>query len=197
MGVSGGASWAQTQPAPESAPQSSAPPLSPSPSPTAVDTIPAGTVVAIEIDEFLSARKSFEGQQFQLHLAEPIVRDGRVLVPAGAKGLGEVIEAKRPGIGGKPGVLTLAARYVDAGPVRIRLGHFGFSRAGHDEVAASMAVGMAVGLPGLLITGDDVKVNAGTRAYAKLVADVPLPAAPTAAPAGATPTTTQTNGGVP
>jgi hypothetical protein len=155
-----------------------------------VDTIPAGTVVEIEIDEFLSARKSYEGQQFQLHLAEPIVRDGRTLAPAGAHGMGEVIEAKRPGIGGKPGVLTLAARYVEVRGVRLGLGHFGFSRTGHDAYGASMAVGMAVGLPGLLVTGDDVKVNPGTRAYAKINADVQLPRDVAAA-------ATQTNGGTP
>ena len=157
------------------------PPVTPetAPTPAGDAVIPAGTVVYLEIDDPLSAGRSFEGQTFRLHLAEPIVVGGQILVPAGTHGGGEVIEAKRPGMGGKPGALIVAARYLVLGETCIPLGHFRYGRAGRDNVDQSLVVGIAVGLPGLFITGGDVKIAPGLQASAKVSSDVSLKYPPT------------------
>ena len=158
--------------------QTAAEPAAPAAAPPgpAADVIPAGTVVHIAIDDALSASASHEGQPFRLHLAEPIVLAGRTLVPAGTEGGGEVIEAKRPGLAGKPGVLILAARYLAFGDVRIPLGHLRYGQTGRNNEVASIVAMAAIGLPGALVGGGDVKAAAGLRASAKVTSDVPLPA---------------------
>jgi hypothetical protein len=98
--------------------EAATPPASstPTPPPVPANIIPAGTIVTLVITEPLSSGKSRSGDHFGLKLAEPIVVGGVVLLPAGAVGLGEVIDAKPANIGGRPGRLVLAARFLDSGP---------------------------------------------------------------------------------
>jgi hypothetical protein len=71
--------------------------------------------VEIEFLTTLSSASSHRGDMFPIRLAEPLMAGGQVLLPAGALGVGEVVEAKPAGGAGTPGVLILAARYLDAG----------------------------------------------------------------------------------
>ena len=120
---------AQTVPA-------AAPIAQPSAQPAAAgNVIPAGTTVLVEIVDTLKASTSKQSQLFRLRLAEPIVADGKTLVPAGADGGGEVIDAKGPGLGGRPAVLILAARYLVSNGVRIPLGHLRYGSTGKDTPA--------------------------------------------------------------
>ena len=92
-----------TTPAPAGAP---APPPSdprisavppPPPPPTEV-TIPAGTSLAIRIDQRISVKTSHEGQTFTGEVVEPVVAsDGGVLVPKDTPVGGVVDEAKKRG----------------------------------------------------------------------------------------------------
>jgi hypothetical protein len=173
--LSGHAALAQDAPAPAASPAV--------PQTSASVKVPAGTVVDIAIDEALSGSASHEGQTFRLHLAQPIVIDGLTVVPAGTEGAGEVIEAKGPGLAGRPGVLIIAARYLEFSGARIPLGHLRYGQTGHDNTGASMAVQIAVGLPGVLITGGDVKAPVGMAASARVTSDVVLPDAPAASAA--------------
>lgn len=162
---------------PASAPTlASPPPPAPQTSPPGV-IIPAGTPVVIELVDTLKASTSKEGQQFRLRLAEPLVVGGQTVVPAGAEGGGEVVEAKGPGLGGRPAVLILAARYLVSDGVRIPLGHLRYGSTGQDNTNLSLAVSIAVGLPGALVGGGDVKAPAGMRAAARVTSDVALPPA--------------------
>ena len=136
-----------------------------------------GTVVELEIDDPLSSKTNKEGDFFHLHLVDPIVRDGVILVPGGTTGMGQVTFAERSGIGGKPGKLIIAARYLEYGGTRLPLGHFHFGKVGQDNTNAALVVSMAFGLPGLFVTGGEVNVTVGARANARLTADVNLPAA--------------------
>ena len=60
--------------------------------------IPAETTVAIEVTQPLGSRTSHIGDMFSLRLAAPIGMNGEALVPAGAFGTGEVIDAKASGL---------------------------------------------------------------------------------------------------
>src|SRR5262245_25006395 len=116
------------QVAPAADPSQAAPPADPAQvTPAAGATadatvlIPAGTVIAVEITEALSSRTSQMGQTFALRLAEPIIINDEIVVPAGAVGGGEVIDAHRSGMGGRQGVLNLSGRYIEVGGQRIRI----------------------------------------------------------------------------
>jgi hypothetical protein len=165
--------------APAAAP---APPAVPTPPPAPSNLIPAGTIVTVELTEPLSASKSKSGDHFGIRLSEPIVIGGAVLVPAGVTGQGEVIDAKPANIGGRPGRLVLAARYLESGPLRLTLQSFKLGGGGKDHSILAVDATIAVGLIGVLVTGGSVDYAAGTRATAKIAADVTTAQLSTSAP---------------
>jgi hypothetical protein len=144
--------------------------------------VPEGTPVVVETIELVSSRFLRTGDSFNLRLAEPLVVNGRTVAPAGAVGEGEVIDAGRPGVGGKPGKLVLAARYIQYAKVRVPLRGFHVALAGRDHSGEALAVSIAVGLPGFFVQGGNVDVPAGTRATAKVAQKVVLPPAPPSTP---------------
>jgi hypothetical protein len=138
----------------------------------------AGTVIQLEITQLVSSKTNKRGDKFTLRLAEPITVAGQVLVPAGTTGVGEVIDSGPPGMAGTPGKLVLAARYLDYQGQHIPIRSLKVGGAGKDHTRLATGVVIAVGLPGLFITGGNIDVPAGTLADAKLAADYPPAAAP-------------------
>ena len=128
--------------------------------------IPPMTSVRIELAEALSSRTSITGETFAISLAYPVVIDGREVVPAGAKGRGEIIHAKKTGVG-VGGELVLAARYLSLGDRQLRLRSMKLNGAGRDQQGLAFAVGVAVGLPAMFIRGKHIDVPTGAFADAK------------------------------
>ncbi|HEY1752507.1 MAG TPA: hypothetical protein VGG29_14710 [Caulobacteraceae bacterium] len=156
--------------------------------------MPARTEIQLELIDAVGSKTQHTGDVFAFRLAQPIAVDGAVVVPAGATGEGEVIDAAPAGMGGRAGKLVLAARYLTVGGVRLPLQSFKVgSGAGKAYANESLVAGEVVGalVPGgafvsLLITGGNVVYPAGLLATAKLATAVTLPPVPPA-PAQATP----------
>jgi hypothetical protein len=168
-------------------------PVTPAPveadAPTASKIIPAGTIVTLELTEALSASHAQSGDHFGLRLAEPIMIDGDVVVPAGVTGQGEVIDAKPAGIGGRPGRLILAARYLENGDLRLKLQSFKIGGAGgRDNSGLAVGATIAIGIVGALVPGGGVEYPPGARATAKISSDVTIPPGPPAGPPSSDPT---------
>jgi hypothetical protein len=143
--------------------------------------VPAGTVVEVAVEQDLSSKDQHTGDTFAFQLAAPLIVDGRVVLRAGTPGVGEVIDAAKPGMGGKAGKLVLAARYLDDHGRRITLQSLRLAANGHDNTMTANAVGltgfvfMPLGFAGLAVTGGNATVSAGTVASAKVAADLTLP----------------------
>jgi len=170
-------------------------PEAPVPAPTGTETgapatdapaccaIAALTEIEIEIAEPLSSKASRQGQHFAIRLAEPLVVDGHVVVPAGTPGVGEVVHSAKAGGAGRAGELVLAARYLELDGQRIPLRSFRYGpRHGKDKTGAvntgnmvAAAVMPAASLVGFLVKGGEVDIPAGTRASAKVSAATSLP----------------------
>ena len=60
-------------------------------------TVPAGTVVSVRLGETLGSKTSQPGQDFTATLAEPVVVEGKEVIPAGADAHGTVVDAKALG----------------------------------------------------------------------------------------------------
>jgi len=103
------------------------------PTPSVCCRVAAGTVVDVELAEPVNTRRQKRGDHFALRLAEPLVIDGKMIVPAGAAGSGEVVDAANGGIGGRPAKLILAARYIDYDGARVTLHGFRLGGGGHDN----------------------------------------------------------------
>jgi hypothetical protein len=163
----------------------------PPPAGPSAAVIPAGSPVIIELVDPVSSRSVKQGDFFPIRLAAPLVLDGRVIVPAGATGQGQVVDAGRAGALGKPAKLVLAARHLQVDGNRIDLRAFRLGAAGRDNSSAIMVASFVpyVGMLALFAKGGEIDVPAGTLGQAKLAADFPAPVAepslPPAAPAAA------------
>lgn len=159
--------------------------------------LPALTVIEIVLDADISSKTNKSGDTFPLHLAAPLVIDGRTVAPAGTQGQGEVVHAKKGGGMGAAGELVLAARWLDIGGRRLRLRSLNFADFGKDKIktvstlsaaAASAPYAAPVALLGFFITGGNKVYPRGTTAQAKTAEDFPLdPPAATAAPSTSSP----------
>ena len=76
--------------------QSAPPPPTQAPQPHVV-TIPAGTSLAVRLTEKLSTDHNFSGDTFRAALDAPIVMDGFIIADRGAKVLGRIVKAQKPG----------------------------------------------------------------------------------------------------
>lgn len=144
-----GVSCAQSAEAPASVavpPASGTPEPIPAPAPAAATPV----VVRIEILEEISSARNKRGDTFALQLADAVtLPDGRVL-PASTHGQGEVIHADKSGVGGKPGELILAARFLEVPEGRLRLHALRLSGAGkaHNGAAVGASVVAEAVVPG-------------------------------------------------
>jgi hypothetical protein len=153
-------------------------------------TLPANTVIELELLDGVGSALSKPGDPFRMRVAQDVSRGGRVLIPAGTEALGAVVHAARAGAGGKGGELILAARHLDCaqGPVRLRSS---FGAAGKHRVGASIATGLVVGPFAMLIRGKNVELPAGSPVSARLAEDTLFDALSDGRGATASPNTTR------
>jgi hypothetical protein len=145
-------------------------------------TVPARTPVSIEILDTINSKANHNGDRFAFRLAAPLTIDGRVVIPAGTTGVGEVVHAERARFGGRAGELILAARYLDHAGTRIALRTLRFGpQQGRDSSATVNTLGMAaaatvpaLAMLGYLVAGGEVNVPAGTQATAQISAELTL-----------------------
>ena len=181
MAQTPGADPAQVAPAPEATN-----PVAP-PADQAMVRVPAGTVIAVELAEPLSSRTSQTGQTFALRLAEPIIINDEIAVPAGAVGGGEVIDAHRSGMGGREGKLIVSGRYIEVNGQRVRIRGMQILMAGEDLSRDAVTVSLIpyVGIIGGFVQGGEVELPVGTRAQARLAVDIEVAPSVVAANAAA------------
>ncbi|WP_395777734.1 hypothetical protein [Aquidulcibacter sp.] len=169
----------------EPAAQATAPVESPAAAPAAsIASIPAGTPMDIEITELLSTKTSKVGDRFALKLAQPLKIGDKIVVPAGILGTGEVIDVGKPGIGGKPGKLVIAGRFLTLNGTTIGIRGLQLRPiGGEDRSNVVMATSFVpyLGMASFLIQGGHVEIPAGAWATAKLTAPF-VPAAAATAP---------------
>jgi len=113
------------------------------------------------------------GDRFDMEVAEPIRLEGQVVIPQGARAVGEITEVHNKGMWGKGGRIEVRALYLVMGDRQIRL-------VGGQSDKGSAGGGIAVGasliaLPaGFFITGKSAHMPAGTQLLARLDEDVPV-----------------------
>lgn len=134
---------------------------------TPAKTIPALTPVVVRFEAALSSQTSVSGERFPMTLAEPIMLDGQVVVPAGAAGEGEVIHADKSSWGGASGELVLAARWLDVNGRRLRLRSLRASGAGRAAVNEALVASVLVTPLVFAVKGQQATFPKGWLAEAK------------------------------
>ena len=187
-----GVAGAQTIPAVPAAAPSETAVVQPA---VAVRGVLAKTEVDIAIDAALNSKTSKIGDAFPIHLAAAVLdASGAVLIPAGTAGQGEVVHAAKARMMGKAGEMILAVRFLQCGDTRIPLGHFKFATAGEDKSQLVGIASAALSPVFMFMSGGDVTVPVGTRAKAKITADVAMTVEVTAACGAATSSTSEGKG---
>ena len=130
--------------------------------------LPAETEVHLRLLEAVASNTHKHGDRFKLEVAEPVIVDGQVLIPAGTACIGEVVHAARAGFGGKAGELILASRFLRLADREVRLRSFSASN-GHDRV--NLALGLSFVLVGLFVEGNNIALPEGTDVFAKIAGD--------------------------
>lgn len=111
------ATLAQT---PSPSPEPVAPISSPAANPSVV--VPSGTPLKISLVEQLASNSAHAGDHFQFRGLEDTTVDGWIIVPKGALGEGQVVNAESAGGNGHPGKLQLQFDWIyGADNLKIRL----------------------------------------------------------------------------
>ncbi len=135
--------------------------------------LPAGTSVRVRTLSPLNSQDNKTGQQFDIETAEDVMLDGRIVIPRGSSGVGELTLVKKKGMWGKSG--KLEGRLVS-----IRAGGRDIAIRGtlNDKGVTGTAgvVGAIVVLPiaGFFVTGTSADIPAGSTFAAKTESDVPF-----------------------
>src|SRR5215469_11688484 len=76
-------------------------------------TIPEGSPFEVTLDETLASDRNHAGDNFAASLSQPIVQDGKTIIPAGAHVAGRVVDAKDSGRLHVPARLSVALSSVE------------------------------------------------------------------------------------
>ena len=123
--------------------------------------------------EDLASNTSQVGQRVRIQTAAPLTVDGQVAIPKGAEGFAEVIQASKARMMGKAGELVLEMPYLEVAGQRVPLKRlrYGPNTGKGNDMAATVTTA-AIGLPGMLISGGNVRIARGARANAVVTSDI-------------------------
>lgn len=153
----------------------------------------AGAPVPVALSEFLTTKgkRLKVGQRVQLEVAQDVLLNGRVVIPARSPVEGVLTEVRNKGMWGKSGGIHLQIKSVNINGTNIRLKGDMDSRG---ETGTAGVVGAIVVLPvaGFFVTGTsaEMPLNMPGRAFLDqdiALAPAPLPAAMVPAPVQAVP----------
>jgi hypothetical protein len=132
-----------------------------------------GTRVPMRTTQALSSKTAHQGQRFDLEVTEAVLVDGLVVIPRGARGVGEVRRVVEKGVFGKSGKLEVQVLFVEVAGSRIRLD--GHSRDKGASGVAPVAIAMPlIGLSSAFISGTSAKIPAGAPVDGFVYQDLPL-----------------------
>ena len=149
-----------------------------------------GTKVPLKLSEELTTKgkKLRVGQHFNMEVAEPVMVNGQVVIPAGSPAIGEITEVRNKGMWGKSGHLTAQMLYVSVAGRQIRMtGTFDDKGVtGTGGVVAAIAL---IPVAGFFTTGTSAKIALGSMVTGFVGEDIPvvMAAAPAVAPLAAQP----------
>jgi hypothetical protein len=133
-----------------------------------------GDQISLKFANALTSKTANQGDPVEFVLDDDLKVGETVVVPKGAHALATVSEAKKAGMLGKPGELSVQLEYLVAGGNRVRIrGTKG--REGESKTGATVALTVLFGPIGLIKHGKNVEIPAGTPLTAYVDQDTWLP----------------------
>jgi len=140
-------------------------------------TLPAGTAIAVTLDQAISSGQQSSGDSFDATVAAPVEVNGKTVIPKGARARGKVVEARGSGHLKTVAQLVVALESVEVGgkSVPVETASLNFSGSNHNKRNAvligggtgvgALIGGLAGGGKGALI-GGSLGAGAGTAGAA-------------------------------
>ncbi len=125
-----------------------------------------GTPVDVVFDQTISSDTAVTGQQVTLKVANPVVVDGKTVIAAGAPVLAEVLTAKKSGMVGMPGAITVSVKSVTAVDGSIVALSGTRVAEGKSNVATSVVITVVCCILGLLMKGEKADITSGSSVRA-------------------------------
>ncbi len=134
----------------------------------------AGTPIRFVTDATIDSRAIVQGQRFSITVAEDVMVGAAVVITRGTKAVGEVDAVTHKGMFGKSGTMALRPLFIELGGQRLNLTGATSSR-GKGAVGAAAVSTVLVGALGLIITGKNAVVAAGSPLTGELRDDAMVP----------------------
>ena len=149
---------------------------------SAGNVLRAGTEIRLRTITELSSKEARAGERFDLEVADDVQLNGRTVIPAGSRAVGEVTQVKQKGMWGKSGRIDTRLLYVRVGEQQVRIsGQLGDKgKSGTAGVVGALAV---VPVAGFFVTGTSGNLPRGSSAVGYLESDLPVVFAGPARPA--------------
>jgi hypothetical protein len=133
-----------------------------------------GTEVSLTFANDLNSKTAADGDPVEFLLDGDLKVGEAIVVPKGAHAKATVSNAKRAGMMGKPGELSVQMQYLVVGDNHVRIrGTKG--REGESKTGAAVALTVLFGPIGLIKHGKNVDIPAGTPLVAYVDQDIWLP----------------------
>ncbi len=152
--------------------------------PASGSVLRVGSEVPLKLSEELTTKgkKLKTGYRFHLEVAENVLVDGRVVIPAGTPAFGEVTDVRNKGMWGKSGHIHARVLYALVNGRQIRLTG-NFDDKGVTGTAGVVGAVAFVPVAGFFMTGTSAKLAVGTPVKSFVDEDVPLSFSAAAPPA--------------
>lgn len=124
--------------------------------------IPEGTEIKIVSIDSISGKKNPQGSAVTFKVVEDVKVNNRTVIAKDAVVKGLVSQAKKPGMMGRSGKLSIrieSAQTIDGQMIKLRAAKSG---AGGDNFGTTFALSYVIGPFALLTTGKNAKIKAGT-----------------------------------
>ena len=149
-------------------------PVADTPAPATL-LVPRDTPVHLMVVSEVTTKTHAEGHKFKLRVDQPVLVDGRELIPVGATAWGEVTSAKSSGNIGKSGKLSARLLTIDLNGTSIPID--GETSAKGKSGTAETLMGFAsLGVLALFTKGNNAKIKAGEMMTAFVSEDTQIPA---------------------
>lgn len=148
-------------------------PLGAAAQPAPAPVLRQGTAVPMKTLAPLSSRRARQGQRLELEVSDEVRVDGMLVIPKGARGVGEVSLVVAKGVMGKPGKLEIRVLFVEVGGARIRLDGKARDKGASGAAPVALAAPL-IGVSAAFFTGKNAVIPAGSAIDGIVYQDVPL-----------------------
>jgi len=125
-------------------------------------TVPAGTMVSVEMTQTLSSHTNEPGQAFMTHVIQDVAAEGRVAIEAGSRIFGRVLEAHPANKIGGRAILSVEFNSLELTNGARRPFHAEFAELGKSQRGKDAAI-IGGGVIGGAILGEAVDEGEGTK----------------------------------